>query len=366
MYGSVMNTTTPAIHSTPGVATLAADLDRLLAEPAWPSVSVLLSADRTEWPALLDEARSRLLDVLDREELELLLTDLVRAERDFDAGGWPSIGVYANEHLACAVALPQPVAARVVVDATFATRDLVAGLARTPAYLVLAIDGHEARLWDGLGSHLVAAPGPFPLRFPDEPASSERQHFQERSRRRDAQMDRTIRFVDEALAQVLDHDRRRPMFVVGSARRVARFAESTAHGAHVDATIVADPTSAPVDLAALVAPHLLAAQRADAADALDAVGSAIGINRFAGGVAEVWPLAMDGRVELLVVEDEYRQAGELDAVGQLALRPDPATAAIDDVVDELIELVIATGGRVRPVPADALEAWGRVAARLRH
>ena len=49
------------------------------------------------------------------------------------------------------VRLPVPVVDRTVVDPSFATRDLVRSLHRTPRHVVLLLSEREARLLDGVG-----------------------------------------------------------------------------------------------------------------------------------------------------------------------------------------------------------------------
>ena len=348
---------------------LTADLDRLLGASGWPAVSVLCSADRTTWPALLDEARARLADMIPDRCVQRLLDDLQEGADQVDTGDWPAFGVYVNPGFVHAVVLPQPVRSRVVIDTTFATRDLITGLARTPRYLVLTVDGTGASLWSGLGRRLVPAPdaAAFPLEFPAPPAAGERRLHQERSRIRDAHLDRCNRLVDEALDQVLRRADHRPIFVVGHQRRAHRYVATSPHAGRFAATITADPASPLPVLAEMVAPHLDRELADRGRAAIDAVGAAIGANRFAAGLPEVWTLAHDGRVDLLVVEDTYHQPATIDAVtATLALCAEPRAGHVDDAVDEVIEAVLSTGGEVHNVPTGALHEWDRIAACLRH
>ena len=89
--------------------------------------------------------------------------------------------------------------------------------------------------------------------------------------------------------------------------------------------------------------------------------------RYAGGVDEVWALANDGRVEVVVVEDGYRMAVRIDEHRQLHPAEDrEAPDVVDDIVDDTIELVLRTGGRAVIVGDGELEAHGRIAAVLRY
>lgn len=348
---------------------LAVDLDLLLDARGWPAVSILCPADRSEWPGLLIQAKERLGEIVDDTCTDGLLAALGRAADDLDVEDWPAIGVFAHPRFVHAVALPQPVRPRVVVDSTFATRDLVAGLARTPRYLVLVIDGDGARLWAGLGRRLAPAPGVtgFPLVFPEQPNPTERRHRQERSHRRDAHLDRCHRMVDETLGSALRAGDRRPLFVVGRERRVHRYAATSALGDRLAAVIAADPDSSASTLADLVAEHLEEDRATRSAAAIETIGASIGTNRFAAGAAELWPLAHEGRVALLAVEDEYHQHAVLDPdTGVLVPSEEPMPGGVDDAADEIIEAVLAAGGQVETVRSGTLSEWDRIAASLRH
>jgi hypothetical protein len=58
------------------------------------------------------------------------------------------LALFASRDVATAVHLPFRPRARVVIDATFATRDLVFSLNRSPRYRVLVLTEKPARLFD--------------------------------------------------------------------------------------------------------------------------------------------------------------------------------------------------------------------------
>ncbi len=348
---------------------LATDLDLLVRNAGWPSVSVLCGADRADWDGLRRDAADRLDEAVGDRWADRILASLDRVGDALDGGNWPSVGVFANDDFAHAVSLPQPVRPRVVIDATFATRDLVVGMTRTPRYLVLTLDGGGAQLWSGLGQRLAPAPsaGRFPLQFPAAPAPEERRQKREPSQVRDAHIDRCHRDLDQALSRAVSAQDQRPVFVVGDQRRIHRFVEASHLSGRVTA-LVAGPATAPgPELAALIAPELQADRAIRADRAIESVGSGIGANRFAAGIVEVWDLAHEGRVELLAVEEDYDCSASIDAdTGAIEPIDAPTPGGIDDAVDEIIEAVLAAGGDVEVVAPGAIEDWDHIAARLRH
>ena len=139
----------PAVPSfTPGLAT------SLQALEAYPAVSLLMSttpapkmlaADVARLAGLAREAERRLASGTVPDALSLVLASL--ADLVAQAGRGPTtaaVGVFVSAALSTVVRLPVPVSDRVVIDPTFATRDLVLALHRTPRRVVLALSPHEA------------------------------------------------------------------------------------------------------------------------------------------------------------------------------------------------------------------------------
>jgi len=100
--------------------------------------------------------------------------------------------------------------------------------------------------------------------------------------------------------------------------------------------------------------------------ALGALDRARGARRLAGGIDEVWPLAVEGRGALLVVEEGFAPAARLDGPHLVPADDAAALGVVDDVADELVEAVLKAGGRVTFVPDGTLEEVGRVALELRY
>jgi len=88
--------------------------------------------------------------------------------------------------------------------------------------------------------------------------------------------------------------------------------------------------------------------------------------RFAGGIGEVWDLAQEGRVELLVVEESFDYPARIDDGRLRAATDREAPDVVDDAVDELIEAVMRNGGRAVIVPEGDLVDHDRLAAVLRY
>jgi Bacterial archaeo-eukaryotic release factor family 3 len=275
------------------------------------------------------------------ERLEQLLDDCA-----VDVSGH-AIALCVSPEFAAVVRLGRAVEERVIIDDTFATRDLVADLNRTAQFRLVTISDRKTRLLVGDRQRLVEEQSDrWPLERTD---------------------DQNTAAWTRAVTQALHAEHQAfalPTVVAGverSVRRTLALGELSAIG------LVSgnhDRTSwAALHTAAwpLVTDWL----RADGQRALERLDSARSSRLYAGGLHELWPLAREGRIELVVVEETYAVAARLkgDELEPTEDREDPDV--IDDVVDELIEAVLRHGGKAVIVNDGDLASHQRVAAVLR-
>ena len=351
---------------------------RLQALQPYPAVSVLCStgpgermaaADRARLGALLDEVRGRLREdgEGDRAECADLLARLEGLVED--AAGRPTrsaLALYASPDHASGWALPVPVVDRVVVDPSFATRDLVRSLHRTPRHVVLVLTDREARLFDGVGETLLPPPaGPFPLQV-DRRSSADRAapgRAPERGTRVDQTGDAFLRLVDDALGTYLNlHPA--PLVLVGARTTVARFRHLSRNTGRLAGLVDGSHARSPLPvLVALVRPVLDRYLHGRQAEALALLTRRTSAGRVVTGMDAVWLAARTERPEVLAVEQGLFYPARLSADGLFLA---PATDVwhpdvLDDAVDEVIELVLRRGGWVALADDGALADQDRIA-----
>ena len=335
---------------------LLADLQR---HSSYPSVTVLLSTesgptlsshDAARLDRLVDHAVERLTAEVKDRDVEPLADSLrVLALEQMSAPAAAGLALCVSDERTVAVRLGSPVRERVVVDSTFATRDLVADLARTAAFRVIAVSEQRSRMFLGDRNSLVEVhDDSWPLLRTDEDSPS--------------LWARAV--FDAAVAATADLPL--PTVVAGVERTLRRVGVEGAvpcvgmlNGNH-DRTAAHDlhpPAWALVDR------HLEQEQ----ARALERLERARSRRRFAGGIDEVWSLAVDGRVDLLLVEESFEQSALLGPGETLLPAAGPGGPdVVDDIVDEAIEAVLLRGGRTVVVPDRELDDHGRIAAVLRY
>jgi hypothetical protein len=324
-----------------------------------PCVSVL--AATTPGPAMTDPDVRRLRHLVELAAARLTddgapgagplvaaLDELVAGARREPTGA--GIALYASRYVREVVHLPLPVTDRVVVDPTFATRDLVRALHRTPRHVVLLLSEREARLLEGVADELRPPPrSAFPLTVDGAP------------------VDAFLRRVDEALGTFLRlHPA--PLVLVGSERVVGRFRRSSRNTGRLAGTVDANLTRSPVPtLVPRIREVLEAYLRSRQAEALSHLDRRRSRHAVVDGIDAAWMAARRERPEMLAVEEGFTFPARLSPDGDFLVRAEDVEHpdVVDDVVDELIETVLLRGGWIAFVPDGALAEQGRVALTLR-
>jgi hypothetical protein len=147
------------------------------------------------------------------------------------------VALFASSTTALAVRLPVSVRDRAVVDPTFATRDLVRALHRTPRHLVLALTSCEARLFSGVGDVLHPVLG---SRFPLQDGRDRRGQ-----RTRDTDQVAFLRDVDTALGTHLRVSPA-PIVLAGPERTLAAFRSVSRNLGRLAGTVDGNVLTAPL------------------------------------------------------------------------------------------------------------------------
>lgn len=268
---------------------------------------------------------------------------------------------------------------RVIVDPTFATRDLVRSAAEDPAFLMLVIDGRAARLlhYDQRSSRPVAGED-FPMPRPgsqrgrpsfggDDARAPHQRSGPDRAgkERTKIEMSRAfLRDVDARLS-IRAAELGIPVVLVASERTVAEFL-SVAPSRRIAATVRTGNGNASISELELAGRAALAGHIRDRAGAaLDTAAVRLAHGRAVAGLKAAWESLSTGDPDLLVVEHTYQAPARLSDRG-LDLVEDPEEQGVlDDAVDELIEGALARGVEVVMVPAGSLARHGHLVLTLR-
>ncbi len=356
------------------------DIIDLQARRSYPSISILMPTHRTS-PAnkadpillknLVTEVEKRLAQELSKREIEPLMKKL---EGVIAGVEWrhtlEGLALYVSPDYADVFYVPVTLNERVVIDETFATRDLVLALNRSPRYWVLALSEQPTKLFEGARETLIEARGEgFPMVHGGPGGSTALPKGQgiSKSAYEDERHRQFFKKVDDALSAYLKDDPL-PVVVVGVERWLSHFNGVTANSKHIVATVTGNHDKTPAhELGKLVWPPVSEALSIKRQHALDALGKAVGAQRYGSGPREAWRYANEGRVDTLIIEEDFHFPATLDQAGlPIAAEDSTQPGVMDDAMDEVIEKVLALQGNVVFVDNDDLEKHQYTAVILRY
>jgi hypothetical protein len=356
------------------------ELKRIQSHNDYPSISLLARTNRTA-PAnkrdrivvknLAAKGIDRLHGEFKKREVAPVVENLKKLIDKID---WKhtldGLALFAGRDVATAVYLPFRVKSRVVIDATFATRDLVFTLNRAPRYRVLVLTEKPARLFEANTNVLTEITDkPFPMIHKGPGGASKLPGGQgiNRSGVRDESHRQFFKSVDDALAAIQKEDPL-PFVLVGVDRYLAFYQEVTGQADQLVGMVAGshdDPS--PSALGKLVWPVFQSGATLRRTRALVRLKEAVSLNRHASGIDQVWRAAHDNRIQTLLVEAGFEYPADLSESGDRLL---PYTGkgakALDDAVDEVIEDVIHKGGEVFFYDPGVLDLHQQIAAILRY
>jgi hypothetical protein len=356
------------------------ELKRIQAHRDYPSVSLLAPTHRTA-PAsqkdrivvknLLAKGLDRLHSEFSKREVAALVKNVEKLVERVDwEHAHDGLALFASKSFAAAVQLPFKVKPRVVVDATFATRDLVFTLNRAPRYRVLVLSEKPTRLyeaWTGVLEEITAKPFPMVHKGPGGASKLPGGQGINRSAVRDQSHREFFSKVDDTLATIYTRDPL-PVVIVGVDRYLAFYQEITQNPDAIVGMVAGNhDATRPSALGKLVWPVFQAGSTLRRTKALVRLAEAVRANRHASGIAQVWRAAFDKRCQILLVETEFAYPADLSEQGDRLLPySGKGEASLDDAVDEVIEKVLADGGAVFFYEPGDLDLHQQIAAVLRY
>jgi hypothetical protein len=334
-----------------------------------PAVSVLMSTtpagsltltDQTRLEDLLDQAALRLARLRSIPGGDPVLHALrTLAEAAAAAPARHGLALYAARGTARAVQVGLPLVDRVVIDSTFATRDLVLALQRTPRHVVLVLSSQEARLFESVAGQLQpAATTTFPVRADRAPRRDPgRAHLTGAD---------TASFFRDVARRLATYRALHPspLVLVGPTPQLAAFQQAargldrlagTVTGHHLDTKLE--------ELTAATRPVLQTYLASREQEALDLLQRRTAQGRVAAGMPAAWAASRTEHPEMLAVEQGLFYPAVIGDDGRtLELSADlDAPGFVDDAVDELIEHVLLHGGWVAFVGDRTLRQFDGVA-----
>ena len=341
----------------------------------YPNVSILLPTHKTSPDNIQDmmvlkklsrEAENRLREEFSKREIRELLGKLNKTVESIDVRkNLDGMAIFVNNSFEKVVRLPFPVKERVIIDRSFATRDLIRAINRGINYYTLSISAGFVRLFEAHRDKFSEiTEGGFPYANPFPRGTN----LEESTSLKEARLKEFFNMVDKSFSLIINQH---PMewVIAGVERNIALYRDLSGLSDKVITAVEGNyDTASPHELATVVWPQVKNAMAAKRRKVLSRLDEALGRKKLATGIDEVWNLSLQGRGELLVVEEDYQQAARISKNGNSVTMVDKhgITGITDDLVDEIAEKVVSTGGRVIFAENGSLKKYNHIALILKY
>lgn len=317
---------------------------------------------------LVKDAENRLLRGFSKREVEGLIDKLNALANSINhRENLESLILFVNKHVATFIRLPIPVVDRVVIDHTFATRDLIRKMHHRTNYYVLVLSRDEARLIEASNDKVVQELGsPFPFKntlspqaLPNPSNATRQQNLVEEFFNR----------VDKAVNEVRK-DNPLPVLIATEQESYATYLKVADRPQTILATFLNRSKQAEKDHAIVsdawqvVSEYNIKLSNERKADLKKAVSQ----NKFVSDTNDIYRAIKAGRVQTLYIEQGLFQPAiiENDQITYVADERRDEAEVIDDIYDELIELNMEFGGDVVFLPKGELEKFNGFGAITRY
>ena len=317
----------------------------------------------------IKEVETRLLAEESKRDAQALVDRLQELADEIDPNyNLESLILFVNEEVAEYVRLPIEVEDRVVIDRTFATRDLVRALHLETGYFVLVLSQQNVRLIEAFNDKVVTEVGdPFPLEN-TQFYSTTGPELSNASRQTNLVAEFFNR-VDKAVNEVRK-EHALPVLVCCEEANYHEYLKIADQKHSIFETFLnqnrLDEKAHHIVSEAwdIVKAHTVAQNQARKAE----LGQAKGAGRLLNDLHEIWSAILAGRVQTLFIEQDLFQPGLLEGDELLLASEAEASqkAVVDDIYDEMIETNQRYGGEVVFLPTGELSDYEGFAAITRY
>lgn len=359
--------------------------------------------DPIRYRNLLKDIEASLGEQAHSAQVQALLAPMraLAADEAFWNHALDGIAVFAAPDLFKVLRLQRPVDPAVIVADSFHVKPLLRMLQSAGRFQVLALNRRSVRLFEGdrdvLDEIALAPQVPATIdaalqgevdvsRVPAPPAEAPRsggagERIATRAGTRSGgvhrshhdvkdaanlEVERFFRAVDRTITEHHSRPSGLPLILAALPEYHSPFHALSHNPQLLDASIAINPQALSADaLRARAWELLLPSYEARLAGFVDRFGAAMPVGRASDRLDDVGLAAVQGRIDTLLVDAGRKVPGHLDRDGRVS-GGDLAHAGTDDVIDDMAECVLRSGGDVVVVPSERMPTQSGVVALLRY
>jgi len=318
---------------------------------------------------LIKEAEDRLMADTTKRNAKSLVEKLNKLAAKVDhSQNLESLMLFVNDETAEYTRLPIKVEDRVVIDETFATRDLIRAMHLESHYYVLVLSQEKTRLLEIMNDKVVQEFGnPFPY---------ENTQFFSKNRAANAIAAKQTSLIAEYFNQAdkkmnaLRKANPLPVLICGLEENYNEYIKiadkkHSIFDVFLDKSKINDPAHSIAEEAwGIVKDYVMKINN----ERKEELKRAVGENKFLSDTNEIWKAIAEGKIQTLFIEQGLFQPAVMknDEIIYVADEERNDTGVIDDIYDEMIEANMDFGGDVVFLPKGELAKFNGFGAITRY
>lgn len=276
-----------------------------------------------------------------------------------------SIAIFVSPLIEKVYYLDLLVEEKILIDESFEIRDLIYSKKEIHKYLLVALNHHWTRIYLGSTSKIIRlvsnVPNKLAVYIKDLPQKVS--NVSDEKKEKETRFNNVLKHTDNGLSLLLS-SYKLPLLVIGNANAIGHFKTITHNSKRIIEYIPVNFTeSTEPDLLKIMEPFVADWKKIIQLDLIKQIAEALGKEKLAIGIKEVWEVAEQKRGKLLVVEKNYTYPAQQGAKEETIFKHDEKMKNaffIKDAVDIVIEKVLASGGDVEFVQEGLLEEYHKI------
>ncbi len=339
-------------------------------------VSIILNTHRTKpdnqkdeinLKNLVKETENRLIENYDKRFVLSVMGNVNKVVASINHNlNMESLVIYANSDFTEFTRLPVKVEDRVIIDNTFATRDLIRAMHSESAYYVLVISKQQARLIEAFGDKVVEElAGEFPI------TSSLYTTDKAKLSTNKGQDNLTEEFFNRVDKQVLTtiKEHSLPILLATEIRNFSHYQKIADDKEFIIGYINGNRDNETAQKIISDAWEVMKVLTKDKnSSRIAELKNAVFQGKFLSDLSDIWKAIQHGKGKTLFVKQDYFQPVILEentiSIVDSSSHNEPNY--IDDVIDEMIEFNMAFGGDIVFVEGDELKKFNGLALLTRY
>lgn len=333
----------------------------------YPSVSIIMSFEpkmksKRELSVSLNnsvvKAEQELLENFDLEMAMLVIQKLNSIIKDLDYSTHKkSIAIYVSSAFEKILYLDMEVEERVIVDNSFAIRELIESKKEIHQYLLLVLNEKESKMYFDNNENLLqvfASRAEFIEPGDNQPGDNGELGL----------FEKYLRHID-AVLDIIISSFKAPLFVLGNKRIIEQFKNITKHASSIIQYVEdGNENTSPQELKMVMHPLINNWPKVKKENLRLQLKNAFDEKKVVTGIEDVFRKAMRHQGHLLLVEKNYKYPAGYSTDKELidkAMQSYSQFSYIQDAVDDIIEKVLEENGDVEFVDKEVLIGYDHIA-----